>query len=60
MSCAIMRIVLINIHKFMMKMRGEMQEELSLNMKVLKLQRLILVNGINAKNNLGIVKNGKI
>eukprot|EP00347_Sterkiella_histriomuscorum_P018091 403346824 len=61
MYCAIMRGVLLNLNHFMQIVSGDIQkEELSLSMKVLRLQRLILVSGIKAKSNIGVYHNGKI
>ena len=60
-SCAIMRGILLNIHQFVRQTQGIPQEqEVNLSMKVMKLQRIILLNGIKAKSNIGIIKNGKV
>ncbi|CDW85598.1 UNKNOWN [Stylonychia lemnae] len=61
MSCAIMRGMLINLNSFLNLSQGTIQsEEQSLNLKVLKLQRIILMKGIKAKSNIGIYHKGKI
>ena len=57
----IMRNILINLYDFMKNLSNSLiSEEMSFDMKILKLQRLIIMQGIKAKSKLGIRVGGKL